>query len=58
LADSAKVSGQSNELRKLLCLAKSEAEMIWRKKKVKTIIEIITLYFEKLLLPEMAEQVE
>jgi len=51
-------SKDSNELRKLLQLAKSEAEMIKRKKKVNSLLGIINLYFEKLLLPEMNDQVE
>lgn len=58
LAESKKIRKESNELRKLLGLAKSEAEMIQRRKKTGTLIEIIKMYFDKLLLPETTSEVE
>lgn len=51
LAQSGKVQKEANELRKLLGIAKSEAEMIQRRKGVNTLIDIIKLFFDKLLLP-------
>jgi len=40
---------ESNELRKILGLAKSEAEMIFLRKQVRTLTDIMRVYFERLL---------
>ncbi len=48
---SKKVKKEGNELRKILALAKSEAEMILRRKKLNTLIDIINQYFDVLLNP-------
>jgi hypothetical protein len=49
---------ESNEVRKMLGLAKSEAEMIFLRKKVRTLVDIMKIYFDKLLMPELNEEVE
>lgn len=46
------------ELRKMINLAKSEADMIMRKKRLVTLLDIIKAYFEKLLMPENLTSVE
>lgn len=48
---------ESRELRKLLGIAKSEADMIQRQKNVTTLVELIGVYFDRLVSPGFAEQV-
>jgi hypothetical protein len=42
----------------MINLAKSEADMIMRKKRLITLFDVIKAYFEKLLLPEKQAEVE
>ena len=42
----------------MLNLAKSEAEMIMRKKRLNTLLDVIKAYFEKLLQPEKQPEIE
>jgi hypothetical protein len=42
----------------MINLAKSEADMIMRKKRLVTLLDIIKAYFEKLLMPENLTAVE
>jgi hypothetical protein len=42
----------------MINLAKSEADMIMRKKRLVTLLDIIKAYFEKLLMPENLAAVE
>lgn len=55
---SAKLSKQADELRKILSLSISEAEMLKKKQKGSTLLEVITINFERLLLPELLDSVE
>ena len=50
-------SVQSRDLRKLLGIAKSEADMIQRQKGVTTLVQLIGLYFDRLVSPGFSEQV-
>lgn len=58
MARSSKVTPQVAELRKMINLAKSEADMIMRKKRLVTLLDIIKAYFERLLMPENLTAVE
>lgn len=58
MAKSSKVIPEASNLRKLLNVAKSEAEMMMRRKKLFTLLDIVKNYFEKLLMPENIEEVE
>jgi hypothetical protein len=42
----------------MINLAKSEAEMILRRKKLNTLLDVVKAYFELLLMPENTEKVE
>jgi hypothetical protein len=52
MSKSSKVVPKVKELRKMINLAKSEAEMIMRKKRLTTLLDVIKAYFELLLFPE------
>jgi len=52
MSKSSKVIAKAKDLRKMINLAKSEAEMIMRKKRFNTLIDVIKAYFEALLMPE------
>jgi hypothetical protein len=52
MSKSSKDIKEATVLRKMMNLAKSEAEMILRKKHLFTLIDAIKAYFDKLLLPE------
>jgi hypothetical protein len=58
MAKSSKIIPEATELRKLLNIAKSEADMIYRRKRINTLLEAIKAYFDKLLLPENLAEVE
>lgn len=58
MCKSSKVVPEATKLRKLLNIAKSEAEMLLRKKKLYTILDAIKVNFEKLLFPENLPEVE
>ena len=58
MSKSSKEIKEATLLRKLMNLAKSEAEMILRKKHLFTLIDTIKVYFDKLLLPENLGHVE
>jgi hypothetical protein len=49
---------EATALRKMINLAKSEAEMIFRRKKLNTLLDVVKAYFELLLMPENTEKVE
>ena len=51
LSVSKKIKKEGNELRKILAIAKSEGEMILRRKKLNTLMEIIQQYFDILIVP-------
>lgn len=57
MSKSSKVTPEATELRKLLNIAKSEAEMIFRKKRLNTLLETIKAYFDMLIMPENLEDV-
>jgi hypothetical protein len=42
----------------MINLAKSEADMIMRKKRLITLLDVIKAYFEKLILPENSADIE
>lgn len=46
---------EATTLRKMINLAKSEGEMILRKKKLNTLLDVVKAYFELLLMPENTE---
>ncbi len=58
LSKSSKIVPEATFLRKMINLAKSEGEMILRRKKLNTLLDVVKAYFEKLLLPENVEEVE
>jgi hypothetical protein len=58
MSKSSKIVAEAKDFRKLLNIAKSEAEMIYRKKRLNTLLETIKAYFEKLLMPENLADVE
>jgi hypothetical protein len=58
MAKSSKVVPEASQLRKLLNIAKSEAEMLMKKHRLFTLLETIKKYFDLLLLPENLTQVE
>ena len=47
--------GESRELRKLLGIAKSEADMMYRQKNITTLVQLIGVYFDRLVSPGLAE---
>jgi len=58
MSKSSKVLPEATLLRKMMNLAKSEAEMILRKKHLNTLLDVIKANFEKLILPENQQEVE
>ena len=58
LSKSSKIVPEATNLRKMINLAKSEAEMILRRKKLNTLLDVVKGYFELLLMPENTEKVE
>ena len=58
MSKSSKIMPEATKLRKMLNIAKSEAEQMLRKKKIYTILDAIRQYFDKLLFPENLEEVE
>ena len=48
---------EARQLRKLLGIAKSEADMIERQKQVTTLVQLIGIYFDRLVSPGFADQV-
>lgn len=58
MSKSAKIVKEATELRKMLNIAKSEAEMIMRRKRLNTLLDVIKAYFERLLMPENLPDVE
>ncbi len=58
MTKSSKVIPKATELRKMVNIAKSEADMLMRKKKLYTLLDVIKAYFEKLLMPENLENIE
>jgi hypothetical protein len=57
MSKSSKVTSEATELRKLLNIAKSEAEMIFRRKRLNTLLETIKAYFDMLIMPENLDDV-
>ena len=58
MSKSSKVIPKVKDLRKMINIAKSEAEMILRKKRLVTLLDVIKAYFEQLLFPENQTAVE
>eukprot|EP00347_Sterkiella_histriomuscorum_P017190 403350327 len=58
ISESKRVKPEANQLRKLLAIGKSEAQMIIRRKKLYTLFGIINTYFDMLVQNEMTEQLE
>ena len=58
LSKSSKIVPEATTLRKMINLAKSEAEMILRKKRFNTLLDVVKGCFEQLLMPENTETME
>ena len=58
MSKSSKIVPEATVLRKLMNIAKSEAEMIMRRKRLNTLLETIQAYFGQLLMPENLDAVE
>lgn len=58
MAKSSKIIPEATQLRKLLNIAKSEAEMLLKRHRLFTLLETIKKYFDLLLLPENLPDVE